>query len=137
MRLALQDNRAGLPATLIHLGNGMSLKVEYHLDFRLQNIHFKLCTKDNRFIMFFFIPIAYLQDIAIPEELDPAVHASCYDRVRKFVRRPQRAAVLQVSEWPKVIPLNRKQQQLSGDAEPYLLGSGGRVIHAAICISPP
>ncbi|CBZ51511.1 hypothetical protein NCLIV_013040 [Neospora caninum Liverpool] len=92
------DNRTGLPATLIHLGNGMQLKAEYHLDFRLQNIHFKLCTKENRFIMFFFIPIKHLKDIAIPEELDPVFHASCYDRVGKFVQRPQRAAVLQVRE---------------------------------------
>ncbi|KEP65199.1 UNVERIFIED_CONTAM: hypothetical protein HHA_212937 [Hammondia hammondi] len=92
------DNRTGLPATLIHLENGMQLRAEYHLDFRLQSIHFKLCTKENRFIMFFFVPIKHLKDIAIPEELDPVLHATCYDRVRKFVQRPQRAAVLQVGE---------------------------------------
>nr|CEL72777.1 TPA: hypothetical protein BN1205_035295 [Toxoplasma gondii VEG] len=98
------DNRTGLPATLIHLANGMHLKAEYHLDFHLQSIHFKLCTKENRFIMFFFVPIKHLKDIAIPEELDPVFHASCYDRVRKFVQRPQRAAVLQVGENWRFVP---------------------------------
>ncbi|EPT31190.1 hypothetical protein TGME49_212937 [Toxoplasma gondii ME49] len=60
VNLFLQDNRTGLPATLIHLANGMHLKAEYHLDFHLQSIHFKLCTKENRFIMFFFVPIKHV-----------------------------------------------------------------------------